>query len=90
MSLNDLGDRKDLEHLGSLVLADDLVNRRIVFLRPDDNLIRALEFFGEGDFDKVPIVEANDRGDKLLGYVRYPDILGFYRREHDSTSAAEA
>jgi CIC family chloride channel protein len=90
LSLNDLGDRKDLEHLGSLVLADDLVNRRIVFLRPDDNLIRALEFFGEGEFDKVPIVETTDRGDKLLGYVRYPDILGFYRREHDSASAAES
>ena len=33
VSLRDLGDRADLEHLGSLVLAADLVNRRTVFLR---------------------------------------------------------
>jgi CIC family chloride channel protein len=84
ISLNDLEDREELEHLASLVLADDLVNRRTVFLRPSDNLIRALEFFGDGDFDKLPIVEASDGRDKLLGHVRYRDIIDFYQREHDS------
>lgn len=82
LSLNDLGPRDDVEHLGSLALADDLVNRRTTFLYPDDNLIRALEFFGEGEFDKLPIVERDDRGERLLGYVRYRDIIGFYQREH--------
>ena len=84
LSLNELGDREDLEHLGSLVLADDLVNRRTVFLSPDDNLIRALEFFGEGDFDKLPIVEVVDNQNRLLGHVCYRDIIGFYQREHNS------
>lgn len=84
LSLNDLGDREDLEHLGSLVLADDLVNRRTVFLRPDDNLIRALEFFGEREFDKLPIVESVNGRDRLLGHVSYRDIIGFYQREHSS------
>ena len=84
VSLKDLGDRDDLEHLGSLVLADDLINRRIVFLSPGDNLIRALEFFGGGEFDKLPIVETADGHDRLLGHVRYRDIIGFYQREHDS------
>ncbi|MGI9432626.1 MAG: chloride channel protein, partial [Myxococcota bacterium] len=84
LSLGDLGDREDLEHLGSLALADDLVNRRTVFLGPDDNLIRALEFFGEGEFDKLPIVDTSDEGRRLLGYVRYRDIIGFYQREHQT------
>ena len=73
--------------LGSLVLALDLVNRRTVSLSPDDNLIRALEFFGEQEFDKLPIVESRDGFQKLLGHVRYQDIIGFYQREHESPSA---
>ena len=84
VSLSDLGDREDREHLGSLVLALDLVNRRTVFLSPDDNLIRALEFFGEQEFNKLPIVETSGGRNKLLGHVRYKDIIRFYRREHDS------
>jgi len=90
VSLNDLGDREEFEHLGSLVLADDLVNRRSVFLRPDDNLIRALDFFGDGDFDNLPIVESSAGRDKLLGHVSYRDIVGFYRQEHDSAETREA
>jgi len=83
VSLSDLGESEDLENLGSLVLALDLVNRRTVFLSPEDNLIRALEFFGEQEFNKLPIVETTDGHDKLLGHIRYRDIIRFYRREHD-------
>jgi predicted transcriptional regulator len=90
LSLNDLGDREDLEHLGSLVLADDLVNRRTVFLSPDDNLIHALEFFGEREFDKLPIVESVDGRKQLLGHVSYRDIIGFYQREHSSADLQPA
>jgi chloride channel protein, CIC family len=84
LSLDDLGDREELEQMGSLLLADDLANRRTFYLSPDDNLIRALEFFGESEFDKLPIVQTADGQKKLLGYVRYRDIIAFYRREHDS------
>jgi CIC family chloride channel protein len=90
LSLGDLGDREDLDHLGSLVLADDLVNRRTVSLSPDDNLIRALEFFGEREFDKLPIVERIEGRDRLLGHVSYRDIIGFYQREHSSGDTQQA
>jgi CBS domain-containing protein len=89
LSLDDLGDPEDVEQLSLFVLAADLVNRRSVSLRPDDNLIRALEFFGEGGFDKLPIVESSDGYDRLLGYVRYRDIIGFYQREHNAPSVPE-
>ena len=82
VSLRDVADRESLEQLGSLLVADDLVNRRTASLTPDDNLIRALEFFGEGEFDKLPIVEARGAGGRLLGHIRYRDIIGFYQREH--------
>lgn len=90
LSLGDLGDREDFEQLGSLVLADDLVNRRTVFLSPDDNLIRALEFFGEQEFDKLPIVEISEGRKRLLGHVSYRDVIGFYQREHSSSEFRSA
>jgi len=90
VSLSDLGDQEDLQQLGSLVLAHDLVNRRTVYLSPDDNLIRALEFFGEREFDKLPIVETVSGHNKLLGHVRYRDIIRFYQREHDSRDTQSA
>ncbi len=82
VSLGDLGDRQDLEDLGTFVLAHDLINRRTLYLTPDDNLISALECFGNREFDKIPIVDA--RGDRLrlLGHIEYDDIIGFYKREH--------
>jgi chloride channel protein, CIC family len=89
LSLNDLGDREELEAMGALILAEDLVNRRTICLRPEDNLIRALEFFGENEFDKLPIVASADSHEDLLGYVRYRDIIGFYQREHEAPVAKE-
>jgi CIC family chloride channel protein len=81
LALADLGDAEEVGQLASLALADDLVNRRLVYLHPDQDLIRALEFFGETEFDKAPIVERGEGG-RLLGYVRYRDILDFYRRQN--------
>lgn len=78
VDLNDLPDREELEPLRTLLVAHDLTNRPTACLEPEGNLIQALEFFGDADFDKLPIV-----GDgRLLGYVRYRDIIGFYQREH--------
>jgi len=90
LSLHDLGDREDLEHLGLFVLAQDLVNRRTTFLTPGDNLIRALEFFGEAEFDKLPIVDDSQGRNELIGHVSYRDIIGFYQREHGSSEGEPA
>jgi CIC family chloride channel protein len=81
VALGDLSP-EDLEGLGAFVVAHDLINRRLVFLRPEDNLISALEFFGDRDFDKIPIVDVQGDRQRLLGHVQYRDILGFYQREH--------
>jgi Mg/Co/Ni transporter MgtE len=82
ISLGDLGELEDLEHIGAFVLAHDLVNRRTVYLRPQDNLVHALELFGNWEFDKVPVVDDRDGHKTLLGHIRYQDILEFYKREH--------
>lgn len=81
VALADLGEREDLEELGALVVAHDLVNRRTVSLSPGDHLIRALEVFGDREFDKIPIVDPQ-QSDRLLGYVTFSAILDFYKREH--------
>ncbi len=82
IAVNDLGDREDLHGLEALVLADDLVNRRPISLTPENNLIEALQFFGDKDFDKIPIVVGQGREQRLLGTLLYGDILDFYQREH--------
>jgi CIC family chloride channel protein len=81
ISLSDL-DLEDLEHIGSFVLAHDLINRRTAYLRPQDNLVSALELFGNWEFDKIPIVDDRGGHKTLLGHIRYQDILEFYKREH--------
>jgi len=82
VSLRDLDDREELVDLGTFVLAHDLVNRRPVYLTPDDNLISALEFFSDREFDKIPIVSTAGGRRRLLGHIQYADILDFYKREH--------
>ncbi len=88
VSLRDLGDRGQLEGLGDFVLALDLINRQTLYLKPDDNLIRALEFFSGREFDKVPIVTTTGDRLRLLGHIEYDDIIGFYKREHGTTPSA--
>lgn len=90
VSMRDVDVGGDAQLLDSLVLAQDLVNRRTVFLRPEDNLISALEFFGDRAFDKLPIVDVRDGHRHLLGHVEYDDILEFYRRERREQESAEA
>lgn len=88
VSMVDLGEREDLDDLGTFVLAHDLVNRRSTFLRPEDNLIRALEVFGDREFDKIPIVDTAGGAERLLGHIQYADILAFYKREHGQSDSA--
>jgi CIC family chloride channel protein len=90
VSMDDLGERQDLDDLGTFVLAHDLVNRRSVSLRPSDNLISALEVFGDREFDKIPIVDSHAGGQRLLGHIRYSDILDFYKREHGNPESGGA
>ena len=90
VSLRDLERNEALEDLGTFVLAHDLVNRQTVYLTPGDNLISALEFFSDREFDKIPIVETRSGRRQLLGHVRYADILDFYKREHGSNPAAHS
>ena len=90
VSLGDLEGNEALDDLGTFVLAHDLVNRQTVYLTPGDNLISALEFFSDREFDKIPIVETRSGRRQLLGHVRYADILDFYKREHGSNPAAHS
>jgi CIC family chloride channel protein len=90
VALRDLGDRDDMEDVGPLVVAHDLANRPAIALSPDDDLIQALEYFADREFDKIPIVEKRDGRAPLLGYVQYRDILRFYRREHGALDEDDA
>lgn len=88
VSLSDMGGLEDLEQLGALAVAHDVINRRSYSLRPEDSLIGALEVFSNREFDKIPIVDGTSK--QLLGYVQYRDVLDFYRREHPAGEGAGA
>jgi chloride channel protein, CIC family len=71
--------------LQGLVLAADLMRTRVVPLRPDDRLDRALELFVENDLEALPVVDGTR---KLLGLVRRADITRSYlQRVHSPVTA---
>ncbi|MDP6977595.1 MAG: chloride channel protein [Myxococcota bacterium] len=90
LSLNEIADRENIEDLGPLVVAHDLANRRIIHLSPGDSLIRALEFFGEGEFENLPIVETTGERGGLLGHINLRDIIAFYQHVRSPEEVAGA
>ncbi|MDZ7778963.1 MAG: chloride channel protein [Gemmatimonadota bacterium] len=88
VSMSDLAVVDGLEHLDGLVLARDLVNHRGMTLTPEDDLIRALELFAGREFDNIPIVDAREGRERLLGHIAYGDIVAFYKREHTRRGSA--
>jgi CIC family chloride channel protein len=80
VSMTDLDLRGALRDSEEPSLARDLVNRRTVSLTPEDDLIQALGFVADRNFDKVPVVRREPSGDVLLGHVSRRQIVDFYRR----------
>ncbi len=58
-------------------LATDLISRQLISVSENESLYRVLKYVMDYDFDKVPVVAASD-SNKLLGYLRYRDILNYY------------
>lgn len=74
--LEEIGDAKPL------LLVNDVVNRHVPHLTPDDNLFRAMEHLLDSEFDKIAVVDESGQSPRLLGYVRQKDILGVYQRSY--------
>lgn len=59
--------------LEKLILADDILEKDIPVIAPDDNIEKISEFFREYDFDALPVCKNN----KLLGMIIRREILRY-------------
>ena len=66
-------------HIGSLVLAADLMRGDITPLRAADRLDRALEMFVENDQPELPLVDDGTLP-RVIGIVKRSDISAIYLR----------
>lgn len=74
------GTEGELENLKGIVIAEELITRKLFYVTEDDSLYDALQYLVNSDFDKVPVVRKKDSKLLLLGYITYKDILGFYHK----------
>jgi len=68
------------EYLSNLLIAQDLVNPNIARLNQEDTLDTAMKLFGQFGSDEIPVVDSKDEN-KIIGSVRYRDIISAYNRE---------
>jgi len=76
VSLDDVHLASQSPSLDTLVLAADLMRRRVFPLSPDDRLDRAIELFVENNLDALPVVDPESH--TVIGIVPRSDISRAY------------
>ena len=79
ISLRDIREIMFDETIQPLLIAHDFATHDIVYLSDDMNIEDAFRKFDYGDFESLPIVEANTK--KYRGMVSKEDIIQIYRKE---------
>jgi CBS domain-containing protein len=68
------------DHLRSLVVAEDLLERSRPSVRADDNLDVVMQIFSHEEIEELAVVDAED-GRKLVGSVHKRDVINAYNQE---------
>jgi len=69
----------DYEDLKNVVIAEDIVNPKMVFIKEDDNLDYVMKQFVMGDTDELPVLDSDEK--KVLGVVWKNDVIHSYNQE---------
>jgi len=77
VSLEEVHLAAESDPLRTLVVAADLMRSDVTPLRPDDQLDRALELFGESDRLTLPIVDGTPEK-RIIGIVKRSDVSSTY------------
>lgn len=80
LSFNDVREMLFEEGLEDLVVAGELANKKVLFLKPDQNLNEAVELFAKLDVDQLPVVAGND-SHKVIGMLNRGDMIAAYNHE---------
>ncbi len=59
--------------LGQVLIADDIAEQDLGPLHPDTDLTTAMAAFAQGDYDELPVVDAESH--HVLGLLRRQDLL---------------
>ena len=79
MSMSDLkGFLAEVGDLGKLVVASEIMTKRVVIVRPDDNLETAFEIFEGKQISTLPVLAKNGA---LIGILKKSDLLLAYNQK---------
>ncbi len=79
LSMSDLkGFLAEVGDLGKLVVASEIMTKRVVIVRPDDNLETAFEIFEGKQISTLPVLSRNG---ELLGLLKKSDLLLAYNQK---------
>ena len=68
---------KDYETVSNVVIASDLMDRKVTVVTPGETLDMVMQLFGRFALEEIPVV---DKG-QLIGTVRKSDVIDTYNRE---------
>lgn len=80
LSMRDMkGFLAEIDTLSNLVVAAEIMTKRVIILRPTDSLEKAFEVFEGKAISTLPVIRANDQ--KLLGIMKKSDLLLAYNKK---------
>jgi CIC family chloride channel protein len=71
----------DTEMPAELVNADDIAQRSLISVDPNENLLEALRDFGVSDVETLPVEEGTGDNRRLIGLLLRSDAMRRYREE---------
>ncbi|GIW39819.1 MAG: chloride channel protein [Candidatus Binatia bacterium] len=84
ISVTDILQHGDTSSVSQIVVADDLMTRNMITIRPDASLYEALRLFQTHDVNALPVVENHGRGGRFLGMLTRQDVYALVRRQMDA------
>ena len=80
LSFSDIREVIFEEQLGDLLIAEELANKNVSVLTPQQNINDAIEIFSKLDVDQLPVVRSEDKL-KVIGMLTRGDMMAAYNRE---------
>ena len=70
----------EYDSVKDVLVASDIANPHVVFVKPDDDLDYVLNLFGKWDIDQLPVVDSANRKN-ILGAITRQSVISVYNKE---------
>jgi len=78
----------EYEQLHHLLLASDIAEPDVVYLRSEDNLEEAMKIFAHHQLEEIPVLDSADPR-RIIGTLHYQDVLNAYNQLLNRLNLAE-